>query len=257
LMIGGYCEGYIGFHAREPDATPPADVHRGMRLLGHIVAGALARKRAEDERAKAFRELERIKANIEQERDYLREQIQEDSHFREIIGRSEAMRRTMEVVDAVAGTQATVLLRGESGVGKELFARVIHARSERANGPLVKVNCAAIPRELFESEFFGHVRGAFTGALKDRAGRFELAAGGPLFLAEVGEIPIELQSKLLRVLQENEFERVGDDRTRRADVRLVAATNRNLEADVAAGRLRPDLFYRLNVFPIVVPPLRA
>jgi transcriptional regulator with GAF, ATPase, and Fis domain len=256
LMIGGHCDGYIGFHAQQPGDVPSEEVLRNMRLLGHIVANALARKRAEEARARAYRELERMKSKIEQERDYLREQIQEDWGFREIIGRSESMRRTLGLVDAVAATPAAVLLRGESGVGKELFARAIHARSDRQSGPLVKVNCASIPRELFESEFFGHVRGAFTGALKDRTGRFELAAGGTLFLDEVGEIPIELQAKLLRVLQENEFERVGDDRTRRADVRLVAATNRNLEADVAAGRVRPDLFYRLNVFPIVIPPLR-
>ena len=256
LMVGGVFEGYVGMYMREPTQIPSEDFLSRMRMIGHVMASALARKGAEEARARAYRELERLKSKIEQERDYLREQIQEDWGFREIIGRSESMRRTLEMVDAVAATPAAVLLRGESGVGKELFARAIHARSDRQSGPLVKVNCASIPRELFESEFFGHVRGAFTGALKDRTGRFELAAGGTLFLDEVGEIPIELQAKLLRVLQENEFERVGDDRTRKADVRLVAATNRNLEADVAAGRLRPDLFYRLNVFPIVIPPLR-
>ena len=256
LMVGGAFEGYIGMYMREPTQIPSDDFLSRMRMIGDVVASAMARKRAEEARARAYHELERLKAKVEQERDYLREQIQEDWDFRDIIGRSESMRKTLELVDAVAGTQAAVLLRGESGVGKELFARAIHARSDRSSGPLVKVNCASIPRELFESEFFGHVRGAFTGALKDRTGRFELAAGGTLFLDEVGEIPIELQAKLLRVLQENEFERVGDDRTRKADVRLVAATNRNLEADVAAGRLRPDLFYRLNVFPIRIPPLR-
>ena len=137
-----------------------------------------------------------------------------------------------------------MLIRGESGVGKELFARAIHERSPRRSGPLVKVNCASVPKELFESEFFGHVRGAFTGAFKDRAGRFELADGGTLFLDEVGDIPLDLQAKLLRVLQESELERVGDDRTRKVDVRIVAATNRNLEADVLAGRFRQDLYYR-------------
>jgi transcriptional regulator with GAF, ATPase, and Fis domain len=142
-------------------------------------------------------------------------------------------------------------------VGKELFARAIHERSPRRDGPLVKVNCASVPKELFESEFFGHVRGAFTGAVKDRAGRFELADNGTLFLDEIGDIPFDLQAKLLRVLQESEFERVGDDRTRKVDVRIIAATNRNLEADVTAGRFRQDLYYRLSVFPIDVPPLRA
>jgi transcriptional regulator with GAF, ATPase, and Fis domain len=149
-----------------------------------------------------------------------------------------------------------VLILGETGTGKELVAREIHRRSARKDGPSVRVNCASIPRELFESEFFGHVRGSFTGAVKDRAGRFETAEGGTIFLDEVGEIPLDIQNKLLRVLQEKRYERVGDDRTRRANVRIVAATNRDLTKATAAGRFRADLFYRLNVFPIQVPPLR-
>ena len=159
-------------------------------------------------------------------------------------------------VEAVARTPANVLVLGESGVGKELVARAIHAQSSRADGPLVKVNCASIPKELFESEFFGHVKGAFSGAHRDRVGRFQLADGGTLFLDEIGEIPLELQGKLLRVLQEQEFERVGDDITRSVDVRVVAATNRDLEELVVAGEFREDLFYRISVFPIEVPPLR-
>ncbi len=159
-------------------------------------------------------------------------------------------------VEAVAETPASVLVQGESGVGKELVAHAIHMRSPRADGPLVKVNCASIPKELFESEFFGHVKGAFTGAHRDRIGRFQLADGGTIFLDEVGEIPLELQSKLLRVLQESEFERVGDDVTRSVDVRVIAATNRDLEQLIVDGKFREDLFYRLSVFPVDVPPLR-
>ena len=148
------------------------------------------------------------------------------------------------------------MIQGESGVGKEGIARAIHERSSRAEAPLVKVNCASIPAELFESEFFGHVKGAFTGAHQDRTGRLQLADGGTLFLDEIGEVPLRLQSKLLRALQEQEFERVGDARTQRVDVRVVAATNRELKEEVSAGRFREDLYYRLNVFPIEVPPLR-
>ena len=156
----------------------------------------------------------------------------------------------------MAPTTAAVMITGESGTGKELIARAIHEASSRRDRPLIRVNCAAIPRELFESEFFGHVKGAFTGAVRDRIGRFELADGGTLFLDEVGEIPLELQGKLLRVLQEGNFERVGEERTRAVDVRLIAATNRNLKQEVARGRFREDLYFRLNVFPVESVPLR-
>lgn len=206
--------------------------------------------------ARAFEEAERLRRALEMERDYLREEVQEVGSFGEILGGSEALKRALRQVEMVAGTDANVLVLGESGSGKELIARAIHQRSRRARKPLVKVNCGSIPRGLFESEFFGHVRGAFTGAVKDRVGRFQLADGGTLFLDEVGEIPLELQSKLLRVLQEGEFERVGEDRTRRVDVRVIAATNRDLRAEVNAGKFRLDLFYRLGVFPLELPPLR-
>jgi len=175
----------------------------------------------------------------------------------EIVGDSNALKATLSRIRLVATTDSTVLILGETGTGKELIAREIHRRSRRADKPLIRVNCASIPRELYESEFFGHVKGAFTGAFKDRIGRFEAANGGTLFLDEIGEIPLELQSKLLRALQEKCYERVGEERTRRADVRIVAATNRDLKAKVAAGAFREDLYYRLNVFPLEVAPLRA
>jgi DNA-binding NtrC family response regulator len=178
-------------------------------------------------------------------------------HFGEFIGQSGAWRQIIRQIEMVAPTDATVLVLGETGTGKELIARELHHRSRRKDRPLVRVNCACIPKELYESEFFGHARGAFTSAVRDRIGRFEAAAGGTLFLDEVGEIPLELQSKLLRVLQEKSYERVGEDRTRSTDVRIVAATNRDLKKEVEAGRFREDLFYRLNVFPIKVAPLRG
>ncbi len=206
--------------------------------------------------ARAFEEIARLKENAERERDYLREAVRSALKQGEIIAESPAMRGVLAQVQAVAQSDSSVLILGESGVGKELIAAAVHDMSPRHDGPLVKVNCASVPRELFESEFFGHVRGAFSGASRDRQGRFLLADGGSLFLDEVGEIPLEHQSKLLRVLQERTFEPVGDDRTRRVDVRVIAATNRPLEVEVESGRFRRDLFYRLSVVPIIVPPLR-
>jgi len=215
------------------------------------------RNRQERQLLAAFEENARLREELERERDYLREEVQVSMNYGRIIGESPALQKMLARIEAVAQTSASVLIQGESGVGKELVAHVIHARSPRSQGPLVKVNCASIPHELFESEFFGHVKGAFTGAHRDRVGRFQLADGGTIFLDEVGEIPLELQSKLLRVLQESEYERVGDDRTHSVNVRVIAATNRDLEQAVAEGRFREDLYYRLSVFPIEVPPLRA
>jgi transcriptional regulator with GAF, ATPase, and Fis domain len=206
--------------------------------------------------ARAFEEIEQLKRRLELENEYLREEISQSQAFGDIVGSSPALGKVLEQIDLVASTSASVLILGESGTGKELVARAIHERSQRRDRPLVKVNCASIPKELFESEFFGHAKGAFTGALRDRIGRFQLADGGTIFLDEVGEIPPDLQSKLLRVLQEREFERVGEETSRRVDVRIIAATNRDLEAESRAGRFREDLYYRLGVFPIQVPPLR-
>jgi PAS domain S-box-containing protein len=229
---------------------------------GEVVAWLVAskdvteRNEAERRLRAAFEENARLREELERERDYLREEVQVSMNFGRIIGESPALKKMLARLEAVAQTGASVLIQGESGVGKELVAHVIHARSQRAQGPLVKVNCASIPHELFESEFFGHVKGAFTGAHRDRVGRFQLADGGTIFLDEVGEIPLALQSKLLRVLQESEYERVGDEATHHVDVRVIAATNRDLEEAVAEGRFREDLYYRLSVFPIDVPPLR-
>jgi len=206
--------------------------------------------------ARAFDEIQRLKAQLELQNTYLQEAVVEAKAFGDLVGQSAALKHIVGQSDLVAPTEASVLILGETGTGKELVAHEIHRRSARKDGPLVRVNCASIPRELFESEFFGHVRGSFTGAVKDRAGRFETAEGGTIFLDEVGEIPLDIQNKLLRVLQERRYERVGDDRTRRADVRVVAATNRDLKKEAATGRFLEDLYYRLNVFPIQVPPLR-
>jgi transcriptional regulator with GAF, ATPase, and Fis domain len=206
--------------------------------------------------ARAFEEMERQRRKLEMENVYLREEVEAALDFGDIVGRSPALQKVLRQIELVAQTETSVLILGESGTGKELVARAIHERSLRRTRPMIRVNCGSIPQELFESEFFGHVKGAFTGAIRDRVGRFQLADGGTLFLDEVGEIPLWLQSKLLRVLQEGEFERVGEERTRRVDVRIVAATNRDLRREVDQGRFRPDLYYRLSVFPVEVPPLR-
>jgi formate hydrogenlyase transcriptional activator len=214
------------------------------------------RAAAELERMRAQAELERLKDRLQAENVYLQEEIRTQHNFEEIVGNAPALLESLTRVERVAATDSTVLILGETGSGKELFARAVHSRSPRRQRPLVKVNCGAIPAGLVESELFGHVRGAFTGALDKRTGRFELADGGTIFLDEIGELPPETQVKLLRVLQEREFEPVGSSRTVRVNVRVIAATNRDLEQEVRAGRFRADLLYRLNVFPISVPPLR-
>jgi transcriptional regulator with GAF, ATPase, and Fis domain len=226
-----------------------------LEMVVNFVLATASRSIEEVKQAKAQLEQQLdIRSKLERENAYLREQ--ETRALGEIIGRSPPMRHVSEQISVVAPTNATVLILGESGTGKELVARAIHKASSRRDGPMVKVNCAAVPRDLFESEFFGHVKGAFTGAFRDRVGRFELANGGTLFLDEVSEIPIELQGKLLRAIQEGEYERVGGNKTLVTDVRLVAATNRNLSEEVRKGKFREDLYYRLNVYPITLAPLR-
>jgi formate hydrogenlyase transcriptional activator len=208
------------------------------------------------ENMREYEEIGRLKAQLERENIYLREEILGEHNFEEIVGSSPQLSSVLHTIDRVAPTDTTVLILGETGTGKELVARAIHSRSPRHKHPLVKMNCGAIAAGLIESELFGHVKGAFTGALDRRTGRFELADKGTIFLDEVGELPLDMQVKLLRVLQEHEFEPVGSSRTVKVDVRVIAATNRNLEQEVAAGRFRADLYYRLNVLPIRVPSLR-
>ena len=205
---------------------------------------------------KALSEIEELKNRLEQENEYLREEIQLEHNFSDIIGQSKPLKQALKKVEKVAPLDTTVLILGETGTGKELFARALHNRSTRQHRPLVKVNCATLPANLIESELFGHERGAFTGALQKKIGRFELANGGTIFLDEIGELPLELQAKLLRVLQEGEFERLGNPRTMTIDVRALAATNRNLEEEVRQGKFRQDLYYRLSVYTIPLPALR-
>ena len=221
-------------------------------LIGQI-AGQVATAL---DNALAYREIAELRDKLAQEKLYLEDEIRTELNFAEIVGRSTALRRVLKQVETVAPTDSTVLIQGETGSGKELIARAIHALGARRGKTFVKLNCAAIPTGLLESELFGHQKGAFTGAIADRVGRFELASGGTVFLDEIGEVPLELQPKLLRVLHDREFERIGSSRTLRTDARLIAATNRDLAVMVAEGRFRADLFYRLNVFPIHVPPLR-
>ncbi len=244
LVARGATLGVLGLFDRT--RLPDADF-RWLRTFADHAAVSIAS-------ARAYEEIERLHRQLELENEYLRTEV--TAPFSDIHGSSPALQKVLRQIEMVAPTDATVLILGESGVGKELVARAIHERSARRERPLIKVNCGSIPGELFESEFFGHVKGSFTGAVRDRVGRFELANGGTLFLDEIGEIPIAHQAKLLRVLQEGTFEPVGEEKTRRADVRVIAATNRDLAVEASAGRFRTDLYYRLSVFPIDVPPLR-
>jgi formate hydrogenlyase transcriptional activator len=200
--------------------------------------------------------LQKLKVQLEEENQYLQEEIKIQADFENIISKNKAFKQILKHIEQVAETSATVLILGETGTGKELVARAVHSISDRSDKTFVKLNCATIPENLIESDLFGHVKGAFTGAIANKKGRFELASGGTIFLDEIGELPLSLQPKLLRVLQEGEFERIGDSTSMRVDVRVIAATNRNLLAEMKKGNFRSDLFYRLNVFPINIPPLR-
>jgi formate hydrogenlyase transcriptional activator len=240
--------GALGFGRSEPHAYSDADLEF-MTHAARLVAVAV-------DNALNYERIAELSRKLEEEKLYLEDEIRTEFNFEEIVGDSAALKRILRQTETVAPTDATVLILGETGTGKELIARAIHQLSRRRERTFVKVNCAAIPTGLLESELFGHEKGAFTGAIERKIGRFELAHGGTLFLDEVGDIPSELQPKLLRALQEHEFERLGSTRTIRVDARLIAATNRDLPVMVAEGEFRADLFYRLNVFPVTIPPLR-
>lgn len=237
-------------------STPIRDEHG--KLIGAVVTfkDVTERTRADEALRKALMEVKQLKSRLQAENIYLQEEIKLDHNFGEIITGSDGFKKALAGVQQVASTDATVLILGETGTGKELVARAVHSISPRNDRPLVKVNCAALPANLIESELFGHEKGAFTGALSRKIGRFELADRGTIFLDEIGDLPLELQAKLLRVLQEKEFERLGNPRPIKVDVRVIAATNRDLKSAITAGSFREDLFYRLNVFPIALPPLR-
>ena len=234
---------------------PPALIER-LRLAGEILGAALHRRRQERALREMLRQIDGHTPQLEAGNRYLQEEIKSYHDVDEIVGQSAALRVALTRLMQVASMNSTVLLLGETGTGKELFARALHDRSRRHARALVRVNCAALPPSLVESELFGHERGAFTGAVSMRQGRFEIADGGTIFLDEIGDLPLELQAKLLRVIQEGEFERVGSSRTRKVDVRVITATHRDLEREVAEGRFRADLYYRLSVFPIQLPALR-
>jgi transcriptional regulator with GAF, ATPase, and Fis domain len=249
--VGALLLSTVHGHRRWPEELIPR-----LRLFGEVFANALMRKQNEEALKTALAEVKKLKERLEADYAYLNEELQLEHEFGDIVGRSDVLRSILRKVKQVAPTNATVLIQGETGTGKGLVARAIHNASRRKDRPLMQVNCATLSANLIESELFGHERGAFTGAASRRVGRFELANGTTLFLDEIGELPLDLQAKLLRVLQDGEFERVGGSSTLRTDVRVVAATNRDLEKEVEAGRFRSDLWYRLSVFPISVPPLR-
>ena len=248
LALQGECIGLLSLVNQQKDRYSDEDA-MFLQEVANQVALAI-------QNMQSFQEIDNLKARLEKENVYLREELRTEHNFEEIVGNSPALLKVLHAVDQVAPTDSTVLIYGETGTGKELIARAIHSRSVRNGRALVNVNCSAISAGLVESELFGHTKGAFTGALERRIGRFELAHGGTIFLDEIGELSLETQVKLLRVLQEHEFEPVGSSRSIRVDVRVIAATNRNLREAVQAGRFRSDLFYRLNVFPIELPPLR-
>jgi formate hydrogenlyase transcriptional activator len=256
ILVGGRWECVLAVGAFRGHRSWDESTVEGVRLVGQILANAVYRRRTEAELRRRLEEIRELQERLEAENVYLREEVRGGDEFADIVGRSPALKDVLARLSQVAPADSTVLLLGETGTGKELLARALHERSPRRKRAFIKVNCAALPATLIESELFGHEKGAFTGATAAHAGRFELADGGTLFLDEVAELPVELQAKLLRVLQDGEVQRLGSARVSKVDVRLVAATNHDLEQAMAGGRFRRDLYYRLSVFPLRVPPLR-
>jgi formate hydrogenlyase transcriptional activator len=256
LMVGDQVLGVLAFGSMRTERTWPPAVLERLRSVAHMVAGVLARTHTDRRLHAALAEVRELRERLERENSYLREQARSAAGSIQIVGQGPAIQRVLSLVGQVAPTDAPVLILGETGTGKELVAEAIHARSSRSNRTMVTLNCATLPTTLVEAELFGREKGAYTGALARQIGRFELAHGSTILLDEVGELPLELQAKLLRVLQSGEFERLGNPRTISVDVRIIAATNRDLEQAVAEGRFRADLYFRLAVFPIAVPPLR-
>lgn len=256
LKVGGDVLGVLGFGCFRQERQWDRDLIQRLQLVGEIFANALDRKKSEESLNNALVEIKKLKNQLKADNTYLQEEIKLAHNFEKIIGQSHAIKSSLFKVEQVAKTDATVLILGETGTGKELFARAIHNASTRKKRPMVKVNCAALPVNLIESELFGHEKGAFTGADTKQIGRFELANNATIFLDEIGELPFGVQAKLLKVLQNGEFERVGSHKTNHTNARVIAATNRDLEKETQNGHFRKDLWYRLNVFPVSIPPLR-
>jgi formate hydrogenlyase transcriptional activator len=257
LSVGGDAVfGALSFAVMKKERPWSELLIKQLSLVAQVFANALARKKSGEELLSAFSEIERLKEQLEAENVYLRQDIKMERNVDDLIGKSDGLQYILFRMEQVAGTDATVLVLGETGTGKGVLAHAIHGRSHRKDRPLITVNCAALPANLIESELFGREKGAFTGAHNRQMGRFEVADKGTIFLDEIGELPLELQAKLLRVIQDGEFERLGSPHTIKVDVRIIASTSRNLKEEIARSRFREDLYYRLNVFPITIPPLR-